>query len=68
MKVQANYRIDVEAKERAYAVFRKMGIKPTEAVNMFMNHVANFGELPFQPRIPNKETLAALEEGANPEN
>jgi antitoxin component of RelBE/YafQ-DinJ toxin-antitoxin module len=24
---------------------------------MFMHHVAMFGELPFKPSIPNKETL-----------
>jgi DNA-damage-inducible protein J len=59
---QTNFRIDSEAKREAYAVLQRIGLKPTEAVNMFMNHIAMFGELPFQPRIPNAETLAALKE------
>src|SRR5262249_46664545 len=63
MKEQANFRIDAAAKAKAYAVFEKMGIRPTDAVNMFINHVAMFGELPFRPRVPNAETLSALKEG-----
>lgn len=61
-KVQANYRIDAQTKEQAYAVLDRMGIKPTDAVNMFMHHIAMFGELPFHPRIPNAETLEAMQE------
>lgn len=61
-KVQANFRLDEEAKKKAYAVFKQMGIKPTDAVNMFIHHVAMYGELPFKPSVPNAETIAALEE------
>lgn len=56
-KVQANYRIDADTKHKAYEVLGQMGIKPTDAVNMLMRHIAMFGELPFQPRIPNTETI-----------
>jgi len=63
MREQANFRLDADAKAKAYAVFEKMGIRPTDAVNMFINHVAMFGELPFRPSVPNEETLAALKEG-----
>lgn len=66
-KEQANYRLDSEAKRRAYAVFKQMGIKPTDAVNMFIHHVAMYGELPFKPSVPNAETIEALEEGEHPE-
>jgi DNA-damage-inducible protein J len=66
-KEQANFRVDSEAKKKAYAVFRQIGIKPTDAVNMFIHHVAMYGELPFKPGIPNAETIAALEEGEHPE-
>lgn len=55
-KEQANYRIDADAKEQAYAVLGKIGIKPTDAVNMLMHHIAMFKELPFKPSIPNAET------------
>lgn len=66
-KEQANYRLDADAKKKAYAVFKQMGITPTEAVNMFIHHVAMYGELPFKPRVPNAETIKALKEGAHPE-
>jgi len=56
-KEQANFRIDADAKHKAYEVLGKIGIRPTDAVNMLMRHIAMFGELPFQPRIPNAETL-----------
>jgi len=56
-KEQANYRIDADTKHKAYEVLGQMGIRPTDAVNMLMRHIAMFGELPFQPRIPNAETM-----------
>ena len=61
-KEQANYRIDVEAKEKAYIVLNQIGIKPTDAVNMLMHHIAMFGELPFKPSIPNAETLQTFKD------
>jgi addiction module RelB/DinJ family antitoxin len=66
-KEQVNFRLDGEAKKKAYAVFKQLGIKPTDAVNMFIHHVAMYGELPFKPSIPNAETIAALEESEHPE-
>jgi addiction module RelB/DinJ family antitoxin len=67
-KEQANFRIDREAKVRAYAVLEQMGLKPTDAVNMLMHHIAMFGELPFQPRIPNPETLQTFKDTDAGEN
>ena len=61
-KEQANFRLDSEAKAKAYAVLAQIGINPTDAVNMFIHHIAMFGELPFKPRIPNAQTLEALQE------
>ena len=64
-KIQANFRIDALAKQQAYAVLRRIGIKPTDAVNMLMHHIAMFGELPFHPRVPNVETIEAMNELEN---
>lgn len=61
-KIQANYRIDSEQKKQAEAVLTKIGVRPTDAVNMFMHHIAMFGELPFRPSIPNAETLKVFQE------
>ena len=67
-KEQANYRIDTEAKQEAYAVLNQIGIKPTDAVNMLMHHIAMFKELPFKPRIPNVETLQTFKDTDAKEN
>lgn len=61
-KEQANFRIDAEAKKTAYQVLSRIGIKPTDAVNMFMHHIAMFKELPFKPAIPNAETLQTFKD------
>ncbi|MEH6446993.1 MAG: type II toxin-antitoxin system RelB/DinJ family antitoxin [Oceanospirillaceae bacterium] len=61
-KVQANYRIDVEVKEQAYQVLDQIGIRPTDAVNMLMHHIAMFKELPFRPSVPNAETVKVFDE------
>jgi addiction module RelB/DinJ family antitoxin len=61
-KEQANYRVDADAKAQAYAVLDRIGIKPTDAVNMLMHHIAMFKELPFKPSIPNAETRATFED------
>lgn len=59
-KEQANFRIDADTKQEAYAVLSQIGIKPTDAVNMLMHHIAMFKELPFKPAIPNAETQMAF--------
>ena len=56
-KIQTNFRIDKDAKEEAFETLKQIGVSPTEAVNMFMRHIAMFKELPFKPSIPNDETL-----------
>lgn len=61
-KEQANYRIDADAKHKAYSVLNQIGIKPTDAVNMLMHHIAMFGELPFKPNIPNAVTLQTFKD------
>jgi addiction module RelB/DinJ family antitoxin len=61
-KVQANYRIDADIKKKAYGVLEGIGIKPTDAVNMFMHHVALFGGLPFTPSLPNAQTRQVFED------
>jgi DNA-damage-inducible protein J len=60
-KEQANFRLDADAKAQAYQILDRMGIKPTDAVNMLMHHIALFGELPFQPRVPNHETIQTFQ-------
>ena len=55
-------RLDADAKKAAYAVFEEVGLKPAQAVNLFLRQVALHKGLPFSVSIPNDDTLDAMEE------
>jgi DNA-damage-inducible protein J len=55
-------RLDADAKKAAYAVFEKVGLKPAQAINLFLRQVALKNGLPFPISIPNADTVAAMEE------
>jgi DNA-damage-inducible protein J len=52
-------------KAQAYEVFNMIGIKPTQAFNLFLRQVALQKGLPFDVKIPNAETIEAMEEVRN---
>lgn len=60
-----NLRLDAEAKNGAYPVFKKLGLKPAQAINLFLRQVALHDGLPFEVKIPNADTLEAMEELAH---
>lgn len=55
-------RLDADAKRAAYAVFEEVGLKPAQAINLFLRQVALHKGLPFAVSIPNADTLEAMEE------
>lgn len=55
-------RLDSDAKKQAYAVFEQVGLKPTQAINLFLKQVALRGGIPFDIKVPNADTLVAMEE------
>jgi DNA-damage-inducible protein J len=55
-------RIDPNLKHKAELVFSALGINTTEAIRMFLTQVTLKQGLPFEVRIPNKETIKAMEE------
>lgn len=58
-------RVSGELKQQAEALFASMGLGMSDAIRMFLQQSINEGGIPFQPRakIPNAETIAAMEEG-----
>ncbi len=60
-----NLRLDPDMKAEAYAVFQAIGLKPAQAFNLFLRQVALHKGLPFDVKIPNAETRAAIEELEN---
>ena len=55
-------RIEPKLKERAEAVLRKIGISPSEAVNVFYARIAAEKAIPFSLNIPNAVTHNAIME------
>ena len=55
-------RIDGHVKQEATSVLDKMGLSVSDAIRMLLIRVAKEKALPFEVRIPNAETAAAIEE------
>ena len=55
-------RIDGKVKDEATAVLSAMGLTVSDAVRLMLTRVAHDKALPFEPLIPNDETIAAMRE------
>jgi len=55
-------RIDAAAKERASAAPEAMGLSISDAIRLLMLRIADEQRLPFEVKVPNAETIAAMEE------
>ena len=55
-------RIDGKIKKQAARVLSEMGLSVSDAIRMLLVRVAREKALPFDVKIPNEETVAAIEE------
>ncbi len=55
-------RVDATVKKEAAAVLATIGLTVSDAVRLMLIRVAQEKALPFEPLIPNAETIAAMEE------
>jgi DNA-damage-inducible protein J len=53
-------RIDVVIKQQAATVLQAIGLTVSDAVRLMLTRVAHDKALPFEPLIPNRETIAAM--------
>ena len=61
-------RTETWLKEEVEAIFKELGMTPTEAINLFYNQVRLYRGLPFHVLIPSEETAQVLrdtDEGRN---
>ena len=58
-------RVDDATKAEAAAVLAEMGLSLSDAFRLLLRRVAIDKELPFEPLIPNAETIAAMQEARN---
>lgn len=61
-------RIEPKLKQEVESLFHVLGLSTTEAINIFYRQVKLFHGLPFDVRIPNKETKKILQESDRGEN
>ena len=62
MDATVRARVDSDLKQEAEAIFKKLGLNTSQAIVMFLNMVKLQNGIPFDMKIPNKETLKAMQE------
>ena len=60
-------RIDADLKSEAEAILEELGVKPSQAITMFYTQIKRQRGLPFELKIPNAQTVEAIEEVKDPQ-
>ena len=60
-------RIDPDLKRKSEAILAEIGIKPSQAITMFYTQIVRQRGLPLDLKIPNDETIEAIDELRDPE-
>jgi DNA-damage-inducible protein J len=55
-------RVDKSLKAKAERILSRVGISTTDAITMLLHQIVLRKGLPFEARIPNAETIAAMAE------
>jgi DNA-damage-inducible protein J len=55
-------RIDEHIKEEAAVVLKAMGLTVSDAFRLLLTKIAREKALPFDPLVPNEDTIAAMRE------
>jgi len=63
-----NVRTTEEIKKGAEVILSGLGLNMSSAVNLFLKQVINYRGIPFDLRLPNKETLHAMDDIENSRN
>ena len=56
-------RVNGEVKEQAAEALASMGLTVSDAVRILLTRVAAEKAMPFEVRVPNRETVAAMDAG-----
>ena len=60
-------RVEPELKKDAEDVLRELGLTTSQAITIYYKQIAVQRGIPFELKLPNQETIAAIEEAAQPE-
>ena len=61
MNTVVRARIDQKTRDEAAAVLDAIGLTVSDAFRLMMVRIASEKRLPFEPLVPNAETIAAME-------
>ena len=61
-------RIDPDIKNKAAEYLKQMGLTTSEATRLFLHSVVLHKGLPFDLRLPNEETVTAIQEAKEGKN
>ena len=64
-KIRTNVYLGSDMKEQAKTIFKKYGVSLSDAINMFLTQSVMERGLPFEMKIPNDETIQAIEDARN---
>ncbi len=64
--VTVQARMEPKLKEQADAILAALGMNATTAITLFYKQVVRQRGLPFELKLPNEDTLAAIEELNDP--
>ena len=67
-KIRTNVYLDISTKQKAQEIFKEYGLGLSEAFNIFLSQAVIERGIPFQIKIPNDETLKALQDARNNKN
>ena len=56
-----NIRVNDEVKKEAETIFKALGLNMSVAMNLFLKKCINENGIPFDLKVPNKETIEAME-------
>ena len=57
-----NIRVNDEVKKEAETIFKSLGLNMSVTINLFLKKCINENGIPFDLKLPNNETIEALEE------
>lgn len=57
-----NVRMDVQTKSKASKILDLLGMTPSEAINLFFKQIIYTQGIPFNVKLPNRETIQAMKE------
>jgi len=67
-KSRTNVYLDIEMKEKAKEIFKQYGMGLSDAFNIFLSQAVMERGIPFEIKIPNNETVKAIEDAREGKN